>query len=246
MEVSLSPQEHIEHMNGRLQLVVSPEYTFGTDALLLAAFAMPKPNDRSCDFGTGCGIIPFFWLSKGVKEAYAVEIQKNAVRLAERSAALSGVEDRLHLFHADLRSLDGLLPAGRFDCVTMNPPYTRSGHGIKSRSEAEKTARHENSLTLADAAQSAKKLLKFGGRFCICLRPDRLPEAVCTLRAAGLEPKRLRFAAYAQGKTPWLFLLEGQKGRNPGMKIEPELYIRTQTGAYSDEMQDILQPYGKD
>ena len=45
---------------------------------------------------------------------------------------------------------------------------------------------------------------------------ERLTDYLCAMRAAKIEPKRLRFAARREGKAPWLFLLEGKRGRNPG------------------------------
>ncbi len=246
MDGSLSAREHIERIDSRLRLIVSPEFGFGTDALLLAAFALPRPGEQACDLGTGCGIIPFYWLSRGARQVWGVELQTAACEQAERSAALSGVTDRFTVVNADLRALRGVLPGNSFDLLTMNPPYYKAGHGAQSRTAADRTARHETALTLRDLTRSAARLLKFGGRFCICLPPERLTEALCEFRAAGLEPKRLRFAAHTAGKAPWLFLLEGKKGRRPGLTVEAELTVRTPEGAYTPEMRSILGEYGKD
>ncbi|MFR5050551.1 MAG: hypothetical protein ACLTCP_04030 [Ruminococcus bicirculans (ex Wegman et al. 2014)] len=37
-----------------------------------------------------------------------------------------------------------------------------------------------------------KENLKFGGRLCICNRPERLCDIMTAMRASGIEPKRLR------------------------------------------------------
>ena len=246
MDAPLSEREHIEHIDGRLRLIVSPAHTFGTDALLLAAFAVPGPREHVCDLGTGCGILHFYWLSRGLETVCGVELQADACEMAARSAALSGVTDRFRVIRADLRDLRDALPGNSFDLVTMNPPYYRAGHGLLSKTDAERTARHETALTLADVTACAARLLKFGGRLCVCLPPARLTEALCVFRAAGLEPKRLRFAAQSAGRAPWLFLLEGKKGRKPGLTVEPELHVRAGDGAYTPEMREILGEYGKD
>ena len=246
MEQILLPGEHIERIDSRLRLIVSPEHTFGTDALLLAAFAMPKQKDRACDLGTGCGIIPFFWLARGAQAVTGAEIQETAVSQARRSAALSELGERLTLVLTDVREKHAALPANGFDVVSVNPPYTQTGRGLVSRADAAKTARHETQLTLEDAAACAARLLKFGGRFCFCLPPERLPEAVCVCRAAGLEPKRLQLAAARQEKAPWLFLMECRKGGKPGMKVEPLLCVRGADGRYTPAMREILGEYGKD
>lgn len=246
MEAALLQNEHIETIGSRLQLIVSPAHTFGTDALLLAAFSAPGSAEKVCDLGTGCGILPFVWLSAGLKEVSAVEIQPAACSQLRRSARISRVENVLTLVESDLNDLRGKLPFGTFDLVTMNPPYQKTGHGAISRDPVRRVSRHETAATLPEICAAAKKLLKFGGSFCICMRPERLAEAICAMEAATLTPKRLRFVAQQPGKSPWLFLLEGKKGRNPGLTMEPEFYLRNPDGTESDAWRTVLGNYGKD
>lgn len=241
----LKDTEHIEYIDGSLKLIVSDSHTFGTDALLLAAFSAPKRKNTVCDFGTGCGIIPFYWLREGVERVHAVELQPLACDQVRRSVELNSIEDRFTLFESDLRELKGKVTEGSFDLITMNPPYTPEGHGIISSSQADKIARHETSLTLTELFSSASRLLKFGGSMCICLRPERLTDAFSAMREAKIEPKRLRFVAQRTGRAPWLFLLEGKKGRKPGLIVENELYIENPDGTMSDEMKNIIGSYKK-
>lgn len=237
--------EHIEYLDDRLKLIVSPAHTFGTDALLLAAFALPKRNAKCCDFGTGCGIIPFYWLSKGVKSVYGVEIQDAAVSQLQRSIELSEAENEFTLIHGDLRDVRKCLPGESFDSVSMNPPYTKVGHGIESASHADKIARHETGAALPEICRAAAYLLKFGGSFSICLRPERLTEAFCSMKEAKIEPKRLRFVSKNAPAAPWLFLLEGKKGRSPGLTVEPQLYMYDEDGNLSREVLEITKEYRK-
>ncbi|MBR3767024.1 MAG: methyltransferase [Clostridia bacterium] len=241
----LKDTEHIEYIDGSLKLIVSDSHTFGTDALLLAAFSAPKRKNKVCDFGTGCGIIPFYWLREGVEKVHGVELQELACDQLTRSIEINSLEERFSLFHSDLRELKDKLQAGTFDLITMNPPYTAEGHGILSKTSADKIARHETNLELSDVFTSASRLLKFGGRMCICLRPERLTEAMCEMRNAKIEPKRLRFVSQRNGKAPWLFLLEGKKGRNPGLIVEKELHIENPDGTQSEEMLKIIGNYKK-
>ena len=243
---NLKASEHIEYIDGSLKLVVSDSHTFGTDALLLAAFSAPKRKNTVCDFGTGCGIIPFYWLREGIEKVHAVEIQPLACDQLTRSIEMNSLGERFSLYNSDLRELKGKLEAGIFDLVTMNPPYTAEGHGIISETAADKIARHETSLELTDVFLAASRLLKFGGRMCICLRPERLTEAMMGMREAKIEPKRLRFVSQRDGKAPWLFLLEGKKGRKPGLIVENELHIENPDGSPSEEMKKIIGSYKKD
>lgn len=239
----LYANEHIEYIGNKLRLIVSSEHTFGTDALLLADFASPKIKEKVCDLGTGCGIIPFCWLRDGAQHVSAVEINPDAAAILLRSGELNSLEDRLNVINADLRELREVLPSGVFDLVTMNPPYTPMGKGIESSDKAARVARHEASCTIRDVCVSAARLLKFGGRLCICLRPERLAEAFAAMRESGIEPKRLRFVAQRAQSAPWLFLLEGKLGRKPGLIVAPLLLIEKDDGTQSDELKRIIGEY---
>ncbi len=246
MEPVLREKEHIETISDRLRLIVSPEHTFGTDALLLAAFALPKRGGNVCDLGAGCGIIPFYWLARGVQRATAVELQAQAADQMVRSARLSGITDRLRVVNADLRRLGGILPEGAFDAVSMNPPYFKAGHGITSSAAADAIARHETETTLEDCCECAAKLLKYGGSFSVCMPPARLAETVCAMREAKMEPKRLRFVSKNADAAPWLFLLESKKGRAPGMTVENPLFLYGPDGGETEALREITAPYRKD
>ena len=165
--------------------------------------------------------------------------------MLRRSVALNGLEDRFTLLHADVRELRDLLPANAFDLIVMNPPYFPLGQGLLNADETARAARHETELTPGELFAAAARLLKFGGRFCLCQRPERLAETLCAMREAKIEPKRLRFVAQREGKAPWLFLLEGKRGRSPGLTVEPELHLETPEGSPSAELRTIYGDYAK-
>lgn len=245
---ALQNKEHIEIIDadGKLQLIVSDAHTFGTDALLLASFANVHNGQKVCDFGTGCGIIPFYWLNRcQPKELWAVEIQSLACDQLRRSVALSPPASGLRLLHSDLRDLKEQIPAGSLDVITMNPPYSEQSHGPKSENEARRTARTEMCGTLGEICASAARLLRFGGAFCICLRPERLTDAICAMREAGLEPKRLQLVSQKPTDTPWLFLLEGKRGRKSGLQVMAPLCLQTAEGAISQQLLEIMGSYKK-
>lgn len=243
MDIVLSPDERIDPLGGGLSIVVSKEHIFGTDAVLLASFAGIKKNDVACDLGTGCGIIPLLWSKKQTGDIYAVEIQKKACAQLEKTLELCSLKERITVVEHDLRALKGVLPFGAFDLVSMNPPYKKVGAGIESVGESDKIARHETLCTIDDCCAAAAKLLRFGGRFCLCHRPERLADVMISLREHRLEPKRLRFVSKNPQSAPWLFLLEARSGGNSFLNIEKNLYIETADGSISPELADIMGNY---
>lgn len=240
------PTWRTEAIGGGVCVVVSREHGFGTDALLLAYFAEPKNTDRICDLGTGCGIIPLYWRSRGIT-AYiaAVDIQEAAIRQLESAIKLNEPEKSVVPIVADLRNLKGVLPFGEFDLVTMNPPYFKAGGGILSDDAARMTARHALECSLEEVCMAAASLLRFGGRFCMCLPPDRLCDAVDLMRKYSMEPKRLRFAKRKTEDKPYLMLIEGRRGGKPSLNVLPDLVLTDNGNGDSAEMKEVLSEYLK-
>ncbi len=205
--------EPLESIGGGV--FVTPEHGFGADALLLADFATCR-GKAVCELGTGCGVIALLLARDNA--VTAVEIQPEAAALATRSAAACGLPVRV--FTADWRALDGLLPAGLFDRVVCNPPYFPAGGGRENDSPARRIARHEESpAALGELCAAAARLLKNGGTFCLCHRPERLCDLTDALRKNGLEPKRIEAVCHPGGQQPWLILCEAKRGGRPGVKV---------------------------
>ena len=236
---------HIEPLGNGVKIYVSKSYHFSTDTILLADFSMPKSGKKCVDLGTGCGTIPLLWLKRDRSISVdAVELQKSACELAEKSVELNGFADNMRVINSDLRELRGTLGFGCYDVVACNPPYKQGGTGIKNPESAKLIARHESECTLGDICAAASKLLQFGGRFCVCQRPERLADVMESMREADIEPKRLRLVQQRKSKAPKLFLLEGRKSGNRGfLDVLPTLFIEDENGGFSDEMLAIYGDY---
>ena len=208
----------------------------GTDAFLLAAFARPRARDRVCDLGAGTGLIGLVLLTRESSlELHNVELQAAALRLAERTAQANNLAVSQHL--ADLRHLEGVLPAGSMDYVVSNPPYFPPGSGGTPPDAARRAARAEGSCSLADVCAAAARLLRWGGRFALVHRPDRLCDLMVTLRQCNLEPKRLRLVQHTASAVPSLVLLESRRGGRPSLAVEPPLVLREADGQETAEVQ---------
>lgn len=233
---------NFERLSDNVKIAVSGEHTFGTDAVILSYFAKPKRKDKCLDMGTGCGIIPLLWLRDDEQSTvHCLDIQENAFEQVKCSIKANNFESRLIPHLCDLRNIGEEFGAECFTLVTMNPPYKPVNTGIESMGESARIARHEVCCNIEDAVKAASYLLTYGGRFCMCHRPERLVDALTVMRQHKLEPKRLRFVSDKQGEEPFLFLVEGKKGAKPFLRIEPPLVIKKADGRFTEEM---LQVYG--
>ena len=97
--------------------------------------------------------------------------------------------------------------------------------------------RKEITVTLEEIARAASKALKFGGRIALTNRADRLAEVCYTFREAGIEIKRVQFAAGRAEMKPYLLLAEGVKGGRPGTEILPVL-VNQKAGTHGETSEE--------
>ena len=188
-------------------------FPLGGDALALGAFASVKPGWRVCDLGTGSGVL-LLLLARRAENLRLTGVERDllSARTARNNLEANGLAGEI--VAGDLRAVP--LPAGGFDLVISNPPYFPVGSGLSGG-----PARSEEFCSLEELCAAAGRLVKNGGRFALCHRPERLADVLCALRIHHLEPKRLRLASHAPDHPPSLLLVEGVKQGKPGVAIEP-------------------------
>ena len=230
---TLHPSGYCLHFNDE---VVKP----GTDSFLLADFVRLRRGLRVCDLGAGIGLLGLLLLNRcNELTVRNVELQEAAVSVAARNIEENGLQEKMLLYHADLRTLKGVLPAGEADLVVSNPPYFKRDSGGKAAGAVRLAAREENTCTIEDVCAAAAYLLRWGGTFSLVYRPERLTDLLCAMRKSGIEPKRLRFVEKCAGTPPILVLAEGRRGGNPGLVFEPPLTVYGSDGRESAEMDRI-------
>ena len=231
-----------ETLAGGLKIAVSSEHRFGTDAFLLEHFAGVRGDDRVLDLCAGCGIVGLLMLRRmrPPLSVTALEIAGEPFHLMEETRKANALGERFLPIQGDLRKSEDL-PEGGFSLITCNPPYFEAGTGYLCPAEGRLNQRHENdtSCTVGDVCRAAARLLKCGGRFYLCQRPERLCDVLTAMREAKLEPKRLRFVQKRPDTAPWLFLAEGKSGGRPGLTVEAPLIVQDEAGDYSPEMKLI-------
>lgn len=202
--------EHVEQLGPYTYSWDENCFPLTGDSVALGAFCTLKRGWRVCDLGCGAGALMALLLGREATLAVSgVELDGHAAELAQRN--LPGVP----VVCGDLTARAALPPAGSCDLVVSNPPYFTAGSGGDGG-----RARMERSCTVDALCGSAAYLLKNGGRFALVYRPERLCDLFCALRAAGLEPKRMKLIA-RPGKPPSAVLVEAAKQGRPGLQVEP-------------------------
>ena len=235
MDVTLLADEHIHAVNEGLSLIQKNNgLTFGTDAFLLAAYVTPEPRALCVDLGSGTGIISLLLAQKGkVARAVGVEVQADFAELINKNAALNGLADRVSALHTDARELSQIMlgahvgeAQGRAaDIVVCNPPYMKTHSGARNEHDEKFIARHEVCGDIGDFCAAAARVLRFGGRFYVVYRPDRLSDLMTAMRQNKLEPKRMTFVHADEQSEPSMVLVEARASGAAGMTVTAPLLL---------------------
>lgn len=249
MTVVLHDGERLDDLqHSGLRLIQRPDaFRFGTDSVLLADFAAPKPRDRAADLGCGTGAIATLMAAHcpGL-HVDAVELQPEIADMARRSVLLNGMEDRISVHEMDLRDAWRTLGAEAFTLVACNPPYGRAGGGLLSQNDAYRIARHEGDLRPDDLAEAASKMLRSGGRLCVVYPAPRAYEMMRAMDDHRLAPKRIRTVHGVAGRAPKFVLLDAVKDGGSMLHWLEPLVLRNADGSYTDEWRRIYRMDGAD
>lgn len=236
--IPLFDGERLDAVNDNITLIQKKNgLTFGTDALLLAAFLRGGAKQTALDLGAGTGILSFLCAARGrFAKIYAVEAQEEFCDLIVRNAALNRMDDRVVCVHRDVRELSPADVGGECDVVFTNPPYMRAGSGKTNLHGAKTTARHEILGGIEDFCAAAARNLKYGGLFYAVYRPERTAELFYAMHGVGIEPKRLCAVCPDTDSAPSLILVEGKKGAAAGLIFEKPLLL------YADDAHTVYTP----
>ena len=228
---------------GRLKILQRRQgYRFSIDALLLAHFAEPRPDDRVIDLGTGCGIVPLILIfRKKVKRIIGVEVQPSLADLGRRNAALNRCSSRFQVWEEDLRKLNQRIKRETFDLVLTNPPYRKIGSGRVNPHSEKAVARHEIHSTLEDVLQGAHYLLKDKGRLAMIYPASRATDLMRGLSKFHLEPKRLQFIHSHEKDEARLFLIEALKEGHAQVKILPPFFLYDSARNYTPAGRELFE-----
>lgn len=241
--MKLEKDERIEDLElNNLKIIQNKSlYCFTSDSAILANFVKTKKTDTCLEIGCGSGVISILVNEKcSPKKIYAFEAQKEMFELASKNIKLNKLEDKIELLNEKVQNFDKHFKQGFFDVVFTNPPYLKTTNKkLLNENSVIANCRHDTLLPLNELASTSSKLLKFGGKFFIVYRPDRLSECLCELSKNKLEPKRLFFVCSKENSSPILFLLEAVKGAKPGIKILPTLIANDKDGNYIYTIQKL-------
>lgn len=195
-------------------------YRFTSDSVLLSKFVKVKKNDVVADFCSGSGIVGFhlYGLNENlIKSVTFFEMQKSLCDMCVKSIEYNNLSDKFSAVNVKIQDIPKVYNE-KFSLIVCNPPYMEKTSGAHDKDPSVAICRREVALDLKELISAIGKALKYGGRTALVHRADRLADVICVMRENGIEPKRIQFC-HAEGKDPYLFLIEGVKGGKSGVKV---------------------------
>lgn len=226
-------------------------HRYSTDDVLTAWYAtLVAPRvDRAADLGSGIGSVAtvIAWRLPGARFC-TVEAQELSIGLARKSLRFNGLEDRVTLYHGDLRESSVLDDEAPFDLVTGSPPYWPVGTATEAEHPQAIPARMEVRGSVADYARAAARILAPAGVFVFVFPTIQTARAEQALADAGLVLIRKRDVIFKEGETPLITLFAATRvGDIPSTFVpfhEPSLTIRRRDGGVDGEYSAIRLSFG--
>jgi tRNA1(Val) A37 N6-methylase TrmN6 len=220
-------------------------HRYSTDDLATAWYGTTKCSSASrvLDLGSGIGSVGMMaaWRLTGARFV-TIEAQAISVRLARRSAAFNGIEDRYRILEGDLRDAASLLEGeAPFDLILGSPPYFPLGTGIEGEHPQTIPCRFEVRGDVSHYCEVAAAQLAPGGFFAFVFPTLQLERAQKAVAASGLTTLTRRDVVFREGNEPLVSLFSCARTADlpPYMKnvtfVEPPLIVRTKDGQVHPE-----------
>lgn len=216
-------------------------FNFSLDSVLLSHFVfIPAKTKTIVDFGTNNAAIPLILSQLTNANIIGLEIQPEAVELANENIDNNNLTNQVTIKHMDILEYK-VDPNDKVNIVVCNPPFFKVGEKSNlNENRYLQIARHEIMINLEQIIQSAARVLENNGRFAMIHRPDRLIEIIELMRKYKIEPKRLKMVHPKFGCAANMILIEGRfQGKN-GLIIESPIYAHNDDGSYSDEVKEMF------
>ena len=230
-------------VNDRITLIEKKNgLAFGTDAILLAAYAEPDRTAATVELGSGSGICSLLLASHGKSDSiYAVEIQPELHETAIINVERNSFQNVVKPIFADVRALNINSFNETVGTVISNPPYFLLGSGKQSPDKGKNAARFELNGGVSDFCAAASRIMRTQGHFYSVMRAERLCDVVSALKASGLEPIKMTFVAHSKDSEPFIVLTESARAARRSLKITRMLYMRNKDGSTTDEANKIYE-----
>ena len=144
-------------------------FRVGTDGVLLGALCQVENVQKILEVGTGTGLISLMLAQRNANaEITALDINEEAVKLAQENFKNPPFSERLQVFHQDFKIFES---QEECDFVVCNPPFFEENNSVKDI-----LARQQVELTFRSLIEKASKILSSEGIFSVIIPSESAQE----------------------------------------------------------------------
>ncbi len=239
--VVISPDSSLDGLLDKRIFVEQPRNGFriAVDTVLLAAAIPAQTGQNVLDLGCGVGGA-MLCLAQRVSDVMGVglEIQPELVAMAKRNISRNGFTDRLTVRAGDACKLPSDFQ-GRFDHVTINPPYYDQAAHDPSPNKSKATSHAQDRDALDSWLASVRLALKPEGMVTMIHHADRADEVIALMQQHFPSIERFDILPKA-GQPPKRVILRGRMGVPQQVKLGGHLVLHQSNGPYTEEAEAVL------
>ena len=219
----------------------------GIDTVMRAAACPAQEGERVVELGCGPGVAALCLASRTGAHVLGVEIEEEALDLANRNARRNDLSQAVTFIKADVTAKGSVLEAlglepESCDHAIANPPFLTEGEATPPPGDVRARAFAGPADLLSAWVKCATRMVKPGGTLTFVHRADKLADLLAALegRAGGTRVYPLWPAPRSTGKAATRILVQATKGSRAPLAILPGLELHGRGGLIADKAWDIL------
>ncbi|WP_412031290.1 tRNA1(Val) (adenine(37)-N6)-methyltransferase [Metamycoplasma buccale] len=231
-------------------------FNYSVDTILLGNFVSINRNvSNILEIGTNNAALAIFVASRSKKIIIdAIEIQHEAISLANKNVTLNKLENQINIIEADFKKYSkdyankcGNKLAKKYSSIIANPPYYNEDFNqVRTSSTiSQKLATHEINLNLEELISNSAKIIEQKGYLTIVLPIARYIDLICLLRKYNFEPKRIQIVYPRVNSLPKFCLVESRFNSGWGTFFLKNIYLHNEDindHSYRDEVKKLYIP----
>ena len=187
-------------------------------SVFLLWYSKPTSDIKNaCELGSGTGFVTFGLSKYYGLNSTGVELQEELYENSLKAIKLNNLNN-VKFFNLDVKNIKEYFKAESFDMVVSNPPHHLGK--VRSAVTCRAVERSLDETVMENFVFAIRWTLKNGGDYVLVLSPENLIEWIWKLRAAKLEPKRLRFFHPKEEREAELVVIKGRKNAKVGIVVE--------------------------
>lgn len=224
-------------------------FNYSVDTILLANLTtLNRKTNYILEIGTNNSALSIFLSQRDDKiKIDALEIQLEAIELANFNIKMNNLEEQINLVQGDFNDWwknHNKNQMKKYDVIICNPPFYKKETKIKKGiSEQILKATHEITLNLEQIIHGSSKIINQKGYLSLIIPPERLVDCFELMRKYKFEPKRVKMIHPRINQKAILTFVEGRFNSGWGTHFETNIYLHPENSNKHEYTNEVVKLY---